>query len=246
MPENEYPETRTSANMFSVSGPVPIFTERTSWDFRPAVPSPLSSSPIRAASPLSSIDDNTVRHTQSSPISQPKFKYASRPARPNPVVRKREEVQESRRKLFLQNVRQRADDRSYQRRDMEGTLLKSDWDRDMRQRFYAKQLEGDAMYSEADIDDAAAMAQERAQQIPEDVDDMMVDTIAQEEQDELDALLLSYDQSSEPRHSAHSSQSTQSDPFNLSDDEDYDALFMNLVSQEDSELDASSQQMDMS
>lgn len=116
----------------------------------------------------------------------------------------------------------------------------------MRQRFYAKQLEGDAMYSEADIDDAAAIAQERAQQIPEDVDDMMVDTIAQEEQDELDALLLSYDQSSEPRHSAHSSQSTQSDPFNLSDDEDYDALFMNLVSQEDGELDASSQQMDMS
>ncbi|GKT45037.1 uncharacterized protein ColSpa_05218 [Colletotrichum spaethianum] len=232
--------------MFSVAGPVPFFSERTSWDFRPAVPSPLSSSPVRAASPLSPIDDNTVRHTQSSPIPQPKFKYASRPARPNPVVRKREEAQESRRKLFLQNVRQRADDRSYQRRDMEGTLLKSDWDRDMRRRYYAKQLEGDAVFSEADIDDAAAIGQERAQQIPDDVDDMMVDAIAQEEQNELDALLLSYDQSSEPPHSARSSQTTQSDAFSLSDDEDYDALFMNLVSQEGSELDASSQQMDMS
>ncbi|GKT60234.1 hypothetical protein ColTof4_00367 [Colletotrichum tofieldiae] len=231
--------------MFSVAGPVPIFSERTSWDFRPAVSSPLSSSPARAESPLSPIDDNTVRQTQSSPIPQPKFKYASRPARPNPVVRKREEAQESRRKLFLQNVRQRADDRSYQRRDMEGTLLKSDWDRDMRYRYYAKQLEGDAMFSEADIDDAAAIAQERVQKTPDDVD-MMVDAIAQEEQDELDALLLSYDQSSEPPHPAYSSQTTQSDPFSLSDDEDYDALFMNLVSQEGSEPDASSQQMDMS
>ncbi|KZL68396.1 hypothetical protein CI238_00065 [Colletotrichum incanum] len=234
--------------MFSVAGPVPIFSERTSWDFRPAVSSPLSSSPARAASPLSPIDDNTVRHTQSSPIPQPKFKYASRPARPNPVVRKREEAQESRRKLFLQNVRQRADDRSYQRRDMEGTLLKSDWDRDMRQRYYAKQLEGDAMFSEADIDDAAAIARERIQNIPDDVEDMMVDAIAQAEQDELDALLLSHDQSSEPPHSTYSSQSQsmQSDAFSISDDEDYDALFMNLVSQESSEPDASSQQMDMS
>ncbi|KAK1975999.1 hypothetical protein LZ30DRAFT_785867 [Colletotrichum cereale] len=232
--------------MFSVAGPVPIFSERTSWNFRPAVPSPLSSSPARAASPLSPIDDNTVRHTQSSPIPQPKFKYASRPARPNPVVRKREEAQESRRKLFLQNVRQRANDRSYERRDMEGTLLKSDWDRDMRQRYYAKQLEGEALFSEAEIEDAAAIAQERALQIPNDADDMMVDAIAQEEQEELDALLSSYDQSSKPRHSTHSSQSTHMDAFSLSDDEDYDALFMNLVSQEGSDMDASSQQMDMS
>ncbi|KAK2038300.1 hypothetical protein LZ31DRAFT_559709 [Colletotrichum somersetense] len=232
--------------MFSVAGPVPIFSERTSWDFRPAVPSPLSSSPARPASPLSPIDDNTVRHTQSSPIPQPKFKYASRPARPNPIVRKREEAQENRRKLFLQNVRQRANDRSYERRDMEGTLLKSDWDRDMRQRYYTKQLEGDALFSEADIEDAAAIAQERAQQIPNDADDMMVDAIAQEEQDELDALLLSYDQSSEPQYSAHSSQSMHTDASSLSDDEDYDALFMNLLSQEGGDVDASSQQMDMS
>ncbi|KAK1584866.1 uncharacterized protein LY79DRAFT_671461 [Colletotrichum navitas] len=232
--------------MFSVAGPVPIFSERNSWDFRPAVPSPLSSSPARAPSPLSPIDDNTVRLTQSSPIPQPKFKYALRPARPNPVVRKREEVQESRRKLFLQNVRQRANDRSYERRDVEGAILKSDWDRDMRQRYYAKQKEGDALFSEADIEDAAAIAQARPQQIPRDADDTMLDAMAQEEQEELDALLLAYDQSSEPRYSAHSSQSTHTDASSLSDDEDYDALFMNLLSREGSDVDASSQQMDMS
>ncbi|OLN93099.1 hypothetical protein CCHL11_07505 [Colletotrichum chlorophyti] len=229
--------------MFSVAGPVPIFSERTSWDFRPPVPSPLSSSPIRASSPLSPINDNTVRQTQSSPIAPPKFKYASRSTRPNPVVRKREDAQETRRKLFLQNVRQRADDRTYQRRDMEGTLLKSDWDRDMRQRWYAKQLEGDTMYSEADIEDAAMLPQSSVQNVHEDLDDMMVDAIAQEEQAELDALLLSYSQSADRQQPAHAA---QSDSLSLSDDEDYDALFLNLASQDTGEPDASSHQMDMS
>ncbi|EXF74478.1 hypothetical protein CFIO01_01956 [Colletotrichum fioriniae PJ7] len=245
MQQDKTPDVNQSSEMFSVAGPVPIFSDRT-WDFRPTVPSPLSSSPIRASSPLSPINDNTVRHTQSSPIPQPKFKYASRATKPNPIVRKREEAQESRRKLFLQNVRQRADDRQYQRRDMEGTLLKSDWDRDMRQRHYAKQIEGNAMFSEADIEDAASVLQERAQRILNDADDMMVDAIAQEEQDELDALLLSYDQSSDAQPESGSSQMMQSDPYGLSDDEDYDSLFMNLVSQESSQPDASSQDMDMS
>lgn len=103
--------------------PAPIF----SWDHRPAVPSPLSSSPVRASSPLSPIDRNTLpqRQIQSSPIQQPKFKYSSRQTRPNPVVRKREEVQESRRKLFLQNVRQKSDEKSWQRRDIEGQVRSS-------------------------------------------------------------------------------------------------------------------------
>lgn len=103
--------------------PAPIF----SWDHRPAVPSPLSSSPIRASSPLSPIDRNTLpqRQIQSSPIQQPKFKFSSRQTRPNPVVRKREEVQESRRKLFLQNVRQKSDEKSWQRRDVEGQVRSS-------------------------------------------------------------------------------------------------------------------------
>lgn len=116
----------------------------------------------------------------------------------------------------------------------------------MRQRYYAKQLEGDAVFSEADIEDAATLFLEHAHQIPEGVDDMMVDAIAQEEQEELDALLLSYDQSSEAQQPVQSSQRAQSDSFNLLDDDDYDALFMNMVSQESTEPDMSSQQMDMS
>lgn len=94
------------------------------WDHRPAVPSPLSSSPLRASSPLSPVHENTLaqRQTQSSPIQPPRFKYASRPARPNPVMRRREEAQESRRRGFLQGVRQKADDKAWQRRDIEGQV----------------------------------------------------------------------------------------------------------------------------
>jgi hypothetical protein len=37
-------------------------------------------------------------------------------------MKKREELQEQRRKGFLQNVRQKAEDRSWQRRDIEGQV----------------------------------------------------------------------------------------------------------------------------
>ena len=104
--------------------------------YRPSVSSPLSSSPIRAncySPPASPPQDTTFsffpqqkhqpapRDTQSSPIAQPSptrklFKYAARTPRPNPVVQKREEARESRRKLFLKNVRERADDKAWERR----------------------------------------------------------------------------------------------------------------------------------
>ena len=100
----------------------PVFAG--SWDHRPAVPSPLSSSPLRASSPLSPANENTLsqRQTQSSPVQPSKSKYALRPAQPNPVLRRREDVQETRRKNFLQKVRQKSDDKAWQRRDIEGQV----------------------------------------------------------------------------------------------------------------------------
>lgn len=101
--------------------PAPIFTAN--WDHRPAVSSPLSSSPLRA-SPPGTQDDNVfaMRQTQSSPIQPPKFKYASRPTRPNPVMRRREDAQEQRRSTFLRSVRNKAEDKAWQRRDIEGQV----------------------------------------------------------------------------------------------------------------------------
>ena len=112
---------RQSDKMLSFA-PSPIFAG--SWDDRPAVSSPLSSSPVRASSPLSPIDRNTLpqRQVQSSPIQPPKFKFATRPTRPNPVVRRREETQEQRRRNFLQNVRQKSEDKGWERRNIEGQV----------------------------------------------------------------------------------------------------------------------------
>lgn len=114
-------QNQTDDNMLSFA-PTPIFSG--SWDHRPSAPSPLTSSPIRASSPLSPIDRNShpQRQIQSSPIQPIKFKFASRPTRPNPVVRKREDVQEGRRRLFLNNVRQKSEDKAWQRRDIEGQV----------------------------------------------------------------------------------------------------------------------------
>ena len=101
-----------SDKMFAIMPQPPIFQDSTAL-FRPAAPSPLSSSPIRASSPR---EDDYTRDVKSSPIRAPKFKFASRPVRQAPVAQKREVAQEARRKLFLKNVRQRADDQKWERR----------------------------------------------------------------------------------------------------------------------------------
>ena len=116
------PQTNHKSEKMLSFAPAPIFSD--TWDHRPAVSSPLSSSPIRAAEPLSPVNQNTLsfRASQSSPIPAPKFKYASRPTRPNPLVRKREEAQDQRRRNFLQKVREKSDDKAWKRRDIEGQV----------------------------------------------------------------------------------------------------------------------------
>ncbi|KAJ2903027.1 uncharacterized protein MKZ38_010533 [Zalerion maritima] len=54
-------------------------------------------------------------------------KFASRPTRPNPVVQKREEKRETRRKLFLQNVRARGEEKKWERRGGDDGILKLDF-----------------------------------------------------------------------------------------------------------------------
>ncbi|KAM0344620.1 hypothetical protein ACHAPU_007394 [Fusarium lateritium] len=195
--------------------PSPIFSG--SWDHRPAVSSPLSSSPVRASSPLSPIDRNAFaqRQVQSSPIKPPKFKFASRPTRPNPVNRKREEVQEGRRKLFLQNVRQSREDKAWQRRDIEGQFLKTHYLADR------GQLSHDAPdITEADIEEAMTFYPDHPS-IPED-DEMM------DEEDQLEAMFASYEE--------HQTTSSERPPSPTLSDEDYDDVFAELIAQEQSQL----------
>lgn len=122
-PDETPDHSKPSANMLSVAQ-TPIFNRDN--HYRPAVSSPLSSSPVRpgASSPLSPLDRNKLqqRQTQSSPIQPPKFKFATRPTKPNPVVRKREETQEKRRRDFLENVRSKRDEQRWNKRDIEGQV----------------------------------------------------------------------------------------------------------------------------
>ncbi|KXX81943.1 hypothetical protein MMYC01_200316 [Madurella mycetomatis] len=201
--------------------PTPTPTPMPTFSFhhnRPAIPSPLSS-PIRTASspppqqqqqrqqcsPLSPCHPQRGT-TQSSPIFPStnttgsscgsKFRFATRNPRPNPALKRREDAQEGRRRLFLQNVRQRADEKRWERRGGEDEVEELEQERQ----------EGEGMRRDVDMD----------------VDALMVDDIEQQEEAELEALVSTWEGAG-PK--------TSSSPH-FSDDEDYDGLFMDLISQQ--------------
>ncbi|KAK4158507.1 hypothetical protein C8A00DRAFT_10768 [Chaetomidium leptoderma] len=230
---------------------------------RPAFSSPLSSSPIRAASvspppyqqqpqnhqtisqPLSPCNANYLntlprpRETQSSPIPCPsifdnnavggnsnnnsKFRFATRNPRPNPVLKRREDLQEGRRRLFFQNVRQRQEDKRWEMRGGEDELLKLEWWRLNRERQQAKEAEVEQYLGVMDADVMAREEEELQMQMQmqmhahQDMDALMADAIAQQEEAEVDALVSSL----QGQDQAH-----------FSDDDDYDELFMDLIMQQ--------------
>ncbi|ORY68865.1 uncharacterized protein BCR38DRAFT_334894 [Pseudomassariella vexata] len=214
--------------------PAPIFSF--SSPFRPTVSSPLSSSPICAqasqSSQLSPRDPNR-RDVQSSPLQAPKFKYAVRTAKPNPLKKTRDTAQESRRKLFLNNVRQRREDKEWDRRGGDQELLKLEWATQDRRRREQKDTDLDGIVFEDEIDEVPT----NTEQPPQDLDEVMADSIAQQEEAELEAMLSSSQAPARPQSPS------------LSDDDDYDSLFMDYLSQHQTNQDQSillSGQMDMS
>ncbi|POS78838.1 hypothetical protein DHEL01_v202764 [Diaporthe helianthi] len=279
--------------MFTTMGLTPIFPDFASHApsspyspsaYRPAISSPLSSSPIRATTPpsppLSACDANARREIQSSRISaswssssgptKPVSRFASRPARPNPVVsQKREAAQESRRKLFLKNVRQRAEDSRWERRGGEQELLKLEWislNKGLRQ---AKNADLDGLVSESDIEEAARLRDEevaagagssaaapwgQAGQSNPDVDEMMVDTLEREQQaeiEEYEAIVASMQSGASGGQpwGEQDERKPPDSPHLSEDDDDYDALFMDYLSQEQQgtgQAPASSGEMDLS
>ncbi|KAL8418193.1 hypothetical protein RB594_001704 [Gaeumannomyces avenae] len=226
--------------MFSIM-PLPIFKDYLPAHHNPTtVPSPLSSSPIRASSPpqpLSPRDANERRQIQSSPIKPSSmFKYASRPARPNPVARGREGFQEARRNLFLKKVQQRSDDKRWERRGVENKLQSAEWFEMDRARRQAKMLDREGMITESDIADAEGLYDE-FDQCP---DDMMADAMLQEEEAEFEALISS---SGVGQPQSSGGPGRPASPH-WSDD-DYDALFMDLISEQENQLPVSSGDVEM-
>ncbi|KAI0156859.1 hypothetical protein GGR57DRAFT_491361 [Xylariaceae sp. FL1272] len=204
----------------------PIFNFEFSSPHRPAVSSPLSSSPIRASqsSPLSPRDINTLprRDTLSSPIRGPptKFKYTARDTKPNPLRVNREKAQEGRRSLFLKNVRQRSDQKKWEQRGGDQEALMREWNVINKQRRQEKDSDIDGIVFEDGLEDIR-------EEVDEEPDDMMVDSMAKDEEAEMDAMLSLLE--------SNSSQQGQSRPDSIygSDDEDYDALFMDIMDQQE-------------
>ncbi|KAI0134086.1 hypothetical protein BJ170DRAFT_183828 [Xylariales sp. AK1849] len=234
------------ATMSPPSSSANIFSFSHEFSYKPTHASPLSSSPIRASqsspsAPLSPRDPNTLprRHVNSSPLQQApptKFKYCARDVKKNPLRQSRENGQESRRKLFLKNVRQRADDKQWGRRGGDQEVLKLEWATLDQRRRQLKDSDIDGLVLEDELEDIPEMSGQGP-------DDMMVDSYVQEEEAELDAMLSAYEAQSQ----SYSQPPTRPDSPSLSDDDDYDSLFVDLLSKQESPRDiVLSGQMDMS
>ncbi|KAL2178089.1 uncharacterized protein P884DRAFT_299345 [Thermothelomyces heterothallicus CBS 202.75] len=178
----------------------------------------------RQSSPSSSFFSGSENNQSSNS----KLRFASRNPRPNPVLKRREDAQESRRRLFFQNVRQRQEDKRWEMRGGEDELLKLEWLRLQRERAQAREAEVAQYLGTLDADLAAQEEEEIRMQekhARQDLDALMADAVAQQEEAEIEALLSALEGQEE------SSQS----PAQFSDDEDYDGLFMDLIQQEQGE-----------
>ncbi|CAK7272185.1 hypothetical protein SEPCBS119000_004991 [Sporothrix epigloea] len=89
------------------------------------------------------------------PNKGPAFRFASRPSKPIPRGQlSRDAAQQTRRTLFLRNVRQRADEHNWARRDLEQELQKLEWwslERELRQ---ARESDVMSILTDQDIEDA--------------------------------------------------------------------------------------------
>ncbi|KAK4104561.1 hypothetical protein N658DRAFT_464217 [Parathielavia hyrcaniae] len=193
------------------------------------LPRETQSSPILGKSVFGSNTPN-ITNNGSNSINSSKFRFASRPARPNPLLKRREDAQDGRRRLFFQNVRQRQEDRRWEMRGGEDevrlpscSLLKLEWWRHNRERLQAKEAElaeylGPMMDADVFVREEEEFQRAAAQE--EDGDAMMADFIAQQEEAEVEALLAALE---------YREGDGSSSPLHFSDDEDYDGLFMDLI-----------------
>ncbi|KAL2129808.1 hypothetical protein VTI74DRAFT_7278 [Chaetomium olivicolor] len=226
-----------------------------------ASPPPAAQPEHFTSQPLSPCDPNSriafLGATQSSPIfgsgpsifgsssdcqhgnnnNNTKFRFASRAYRPNPVLRRREDAQEGRRRLFFQNVRRRQEEKRWEMRGGEDELLKLEFWRLSRERQQAWEAEAEQYLGGMDADLVALEEEElrmQAQWGVADMDAMMADAIAQQEAAEVDALISGLD-AVPGAGSPH-----------FSDDDDYDGIFMELVQQEGGQGMGFSQDVEMS
>ncbi|CAK7211372.1 hypothetical protein SCUCBS95973_001091 [Sporothrix curviconia] len=262
---------------------------------------PSSSAPLVFGSSITSLPDMNAQTSQQQqqqpPIFNfngdannankgPKFRFAARPTKPVPRGQQsRDAAQQTRRTLFLRNVRQRADDRNWDRRNFEQELQKLEWwslERELRQ---ARESDVMSMLTEQDIEDAEdwmaspSLSQESSSSMPsfyghgdsldsnmdtdharrhnsggmyydraaneedgETEDERMAELLAMEEEAEMEALIASMQADSATGQPAdglvHVQPPERPASTVYSDDEDYDAIFDEILSgvEEDTEM----------
>ncbi|KAK0739933.1 hypothetical protein B0T21DRAFT_363638 [Apiosordaria backusii] len=224
---------------------------------KPTRSSPLSYAPMRIRSPPtpsddshdgmlsspigpSSSDSSHLRMSQSSPIrpsfetnenygSHPKFKFANRnPAKnSNPLLKKRQDAQDSRRKLFLNNVRQRQEDRKFQQRGGQDEIARLEFNRLQNERLaYLDRERAKNPYAlwEQELEEEHRNLQSRQQQQQyqqQSPDEMMLDALEEAEMAEIaQAEALFIEDQRSPKHNT--------DEF-FDDEEDWDELFMEVI-----------------
>ena len=140
--------------------------------------------------------------------------------------------------MFLQNVRQRAEDQKWEKRGGENELLKLEWWRLNRELQQAKESDIEGFVRVEEIEDEPPLDLQREPEMV-DIDSMMLDAMEQEEQAEIDALLASLPSETRTSHSRPESMHF--------DDEDYDSIFMELLSaQQNNQLTAALDDVEMS
>ena len=113
-------------------------------------------------------------------------------------------------------------------------LLKLEWHRLTRERQQAKEAEGaqylgGALMDDADEEELQMMQQQYARH--QDMDALMADAIAQQEQADVDALVSALEEDGRWDGYGHD-EAQQQQQQQFSDDEDYDGLFMDLIQQQ--------------
>ncbi|GAO14691.1 hypothetical protein UVI_02028940 [Ustilaginoidea virens] len=140
------------------------------------------------------------------------------------MLRQGEDARDSRRRDFLQNVRRKAEDKAWERRDIEGKFLKNSFLADV------GRLAHDApTLSETDLDDAIRFPEEH-QMLPEEED--ALNGYLEEEEEEVEAMLASYQEQKNSAPEAPCSPALS--------DEEYDQVFAELIAQEEAESQAQS------
>ncbi|KAF2809671.1 uncharacterized protein BDZ99DRAFT_463445 [Mytilinidion resinicola] len=199
-------------------------------------------------SPLSSLPPNACQRSFGRPVMMERFgsnkdiPFSKRAIKANPVVQTRDAVKERRRDMFFKKVQQDRDDRRWASRGEQ--LLRLDFVAEQK-RWEAEKAK-EAPNAERDLDDYVSSGwnsgrhTSRSQQ-RQDADANVenypaeeADHILEQENRELDALISSLNES-------HPDQDDIPQGFG-SDDDDYDALFMDLLgSQEKQQQNSGSQ-----